>query len=387
MAGVEFVRADGRTEPRLNFDDAKPLGHEVLALIRCREDPHPALENIQLALDGLYHSEKPIDKFTVESINAQFQEDTEGLERADMPSRTVYRNRKDVVGWLAGKATLRQLKGFCEWNVMRHARQQRALHAVVPALQQDTLERSARLTGGGYFPRAARRLFRETVWGVTDIVALDSFEAGGSGAIGAFYGDGNSYRLELANLFTDTATFSGVSDELRETAFHEYMHGVGFLQNRGFYDGIDRSRDGVGWATWVEEAFVTHAAKMAMSGDEKRWATLQPEPRGTDDYGLEREVMALLANGDSRYKIKVDKLTAAFFAPEDDPQHVRWEVEYILRHNAAKHFPQWESAAYDVICERYGRAPMHLRPKLMSGWLKKICAHLQIPPPVEGELA
>lgn len=264
----------------------------------------------------LVESQHPQDTFATNSIARRFlAKDAASAAVAVEAPRSPIQTTEDfnIVRWLAD-ASCGELTAFSIWNNQRRNQLQHRLNTLHPELQSNTSARVEQLIELDIFPQEARQHYQNTFTDYGPLRAIDTFEAGMLGA------DGYAMPtyIGIPNLFNQ-ADFSDYPQYLDDVVFHEYLHGAGFGEGRGFFSGIWSNPTVV---RWLEEHTASHltsitAADAAVTGAKPGAYLPRPGLQETLPYYLESYFVETLGN------IPVDLLGHAYMTPRTTPQGER----------------------------------------------------------------
>jgi hypothetical protein len=239
------------------FQDAQPLGHEVVEAIgndlitaeAAQENAKRHLRSLRAAATALNHSDSPNDVANRESINDRFYDDNIGSRR-DVPD---FARTRRIIGWLS-RAPYAELQQFCEWNAERAKLLQRTVDQDTPTIQAQVRARLEILEREVGLPKPALRAFDKALKEKPQLHTMDSFAAGGMHADAYFVHSGDG-KIVLSNLYTLRDEFYDLSPEMIDAAFHEYMHASGYLSGAGLLH-----------RRFLEELIVSHSTVVGAAG-------------------------------------------------------------------------------------------------------------------------
>lgn len=285
-----------------------------------------AAYSLSVITKNLIHSHDPASIETVDSINWYFQQNDLDAAHDHLKDKVTRPLGGAILTWLAN-APEEDVVTFSHFNTDRLRQHQHQLHLDQTRLQSDTVHRAESLVEQGVFPRSSIGLFLGAMSRYGQLRAIDSFESGGKQVDGYCTDD----TIAISNLYFHKADFTFPTLHMKDTIFHEYLHGAG--RDRGFFFGIHTKHHHL---RILEEAFVTHATTLAMmqldTPEEMRSPNLiNPDERYADlgPYKVERQLFALALKNFGNNPIPFDFVADTYFSsPESDGgQRKRKELE------------------------------------------------------------
>lgn len=265
--------------PQFSYGDGLPIGHEYLTAFGCSE-AKDRLAELRGALGRLCASGDASDKASLDDLNAAY------ASSKDFSAQGYWLATEPPVVALA-QSTDGELVDFIARNYDHRQRHQVALDEALPELQEQSQQAAARLVDVEYLSPNQSKLYKRAIFSVGKPTALDIFEAAGMSVHGYCKRTG---EIALANQFEDPESFTGVTDALRDTIFHEYTHAVGATRGRGFL------WNGSG-SMLLEEASTAHITAVAL-GRPQLPGTVNPDERvGLSCYDAELQFLDVLDEG------------------------------------------------------------------------------------------
>jgi hypothetical protein len=365
------VRITGRS-PELIFEDALPLGHEMLAT-RTPMGRYLHADYLRAAVNRLCVSSELDDMDAVEAIELEYGQVTP--ERAGSSV-----DRTHVLRWMRD-APDDELLDFSLWNRRRLEEQQRALSLAMPELQQDAGERVERLIQTGLFPNVAAKLFAATVKKVGDFRASDSFDS--TGGLVSGYCQPEPLFVGMSNQFSNPEHFVGVSSDMKRTGMHESLHALGFARRRGTNTAMMWHRGGMpGLGSPLEEAIVSHAVEVSEKSANPQPEVVIPEERKNgpgDQYPSLREMVGITSEYGSK-RIPIELVYGAWFEPW--PQKVaKTALRNLLEYNFAELTEATDPHAFLRFINSYDRAGMREQDRLVADNVALLRKNAGLPEP------
>lgn len=264
----------------------------------------------------------------------------------------IWLDEVSLTGWKPGRnllgnlqrANAGQVVQFAELYDERVRELQQALHVDRTKLADDAMQRTHKLIGKNILPKTADELMQQTINWAGKFEAIGSVEQAANSNIGYCYDGG----IGIANLY-ELPYFPSVPGVLmHQTVFHEYVHGIGHLQNnkRGIFFGLTDKLNS-NYNRWLEEAYVATIAHEAVKPDIKQ-TLIQP----AQSYGQERRFMKLLLDV-AASPVDLADLSAAHFSYRSPQTKARQHITHALGSALNDIFPEYDGLAWEHINQNY----------------------------------
>lgn len=348
---------------RLNCEEAPFLSNVLQAY---EADGNAVGMETTLAIRGLKQTIKALKRSTNES-------ETETLEHIDnnfLDKELAAVCRLSDMGMKVSKsvtsslmrANRREIVDFGFWYQERVGYLGKQLVEDQNELAAITLDRTSQLVDSSVLPKDARSIMEKSIEWAGPLKPIGSIEQAAMSMDGYCQSDG----IGLANLYYLPGLPAGMTPELRQTAFHEYLHGVGAVPRgrRGFFDGVTCPNADIPFR-WLEESFVTEVTYMAAelgTNDIEKERLLKP-------YESERKFLKFLLDNSSK-PLDISDLAAAYFSGRTRNTVARKHVHAAINDTLNEIFQEHHGNAwtvsnhiYEVITDR------HKRQDFIAGWL------------------
>jgi len=251
------------------------------------------------------------------------------------------------------RANRQQIVEFGLWYRDRVAQLGEQLRTDQPVLAADVRERTEGLISQGIFPPAARNLMHQTtLWG-ENIKPIGSVEQ----AANMHSGYCHRWGIGLANQYLAPNFPAVIGLQLKQTSFHEHLHGIGHLgrERRGLFYGLaERHRSN--YNRWLEEAYVATVSEAAIKQGSKPGAVALVQ----QSYLPERTFLQV-AMEVSPTPLSLLEISEAHFSGRHPRAAIRTYVANGFNNGLNDLFPEYGGTAWDRINADYEAIPHRLK--------------------------
>ncbi len=301
-----------------------------------------AVQGLKSALSEMRLSDDPYVRDKLDDIDANFM-DRDDMAYCDEQPQGLMVGRR--LTKRLQRANRQQIVDFGLWYQARVRQLGDQLAEDQPLLAEDAITRTDGLVDQGIFPKSARDLMRKsTVWAGT-FEPIGSVEQEANNHDGYCYEDG----IGISNLYMAPVFPAVIGLQMKQTTFHEYLHGIGHLgtNRRGLFFGLT-GRLHSNYNRWLEEGYVAMASYEAVKQAARPSAlSLVSQP-----YPAERQFLNLAMHA-APQPVDLSDISAAHFSGRHPTAKARLYVAQNLSSGLNDIFPEYQNDAWQEINKAY----------------------------------